>query len=327
MRFSDEINPIDRDILGFKTRISVKRIESAAIEGTVLLTNIRMLEETYGLPHTFSFAQEYLDYEQYFLFVRETATSMGLSITACLIVILIITASIQATLLVAFCVLLVDMFLSALIFYWGLTFNPLVVINIVIAIGLSVDYSAHISHSYLVTQAPQTKAYESKEKIRVYKAQQALSKMGSSVFHGGFSTFLAIVTLAPSKTYIFLVFFRLWFGIIIFGMANGFMLLPVILSFIGQTEAVVDHEHIDNADDSDQEEEIDKNAKRYESETNPLFHKNETEFPKPDGPWESKEPGMEVEMAQMNQYENKQSQGANLNQVVPPKRSDSPNLL
>ena len=57
--------------------------------------------------------------------------------------------------------------------------------------------------------------------------------MGSSVFHGGFSTFLAIVTLAPAKTYIFLVFFRLWFGIIIFGMANGFMLLPVILSFIG----------------------------------------------------------------------------------------------
>ena len=57
--------------------------------------------------------------------------------------------------------------------------------------------------------------------------------MGSSVFHGGFSTFLAIVCLAPAKTYIFKVFFRLWFGIIIFGMANGFMLLPVILSFIG----------------------------------------------------------------------------------------------
>ena len=79
---------------------------------------------------------------------------MGLSIGACLIVILIITASVQATLLVAFCVLLVDMFLAALIYYWGLTFNPLVVINIVIAIGLSVDYSAHISHSYLITEVP-----------------------------------------------------------------------------------------------------------------------------------------------------------------------------
>ena len=59
--------------------------------------------------------------------------------------------------------------------------------------------------------------------------------MGSSVFHGGFSTFLAIILTAPSKTYVFVIFFRLWFCIILFGMSNGFMLLPVILTFIGPT--------------------------------------------------------------------------------------------
>ena len=64
--------------------------------------------------------------------------------------------------------------------------------------------------------------------------------MGSSVFHGGFSTFVSLSVLAPSKTYIFLVFYRLWFGIIIFGMANGFFLLPVILSFVGPTQTVID---------------------------------------------------------------------------------------
>lgn len=151
--------------------------------------------------------------------------------------------------------LLTDLFLSALIFYWGLTFNPLVVINIVIAIGLSVDYSAHISHSYLTTQVDGELAqyYTTDKQKRIYKTQQALSKMGSSVFHGGFSTFLAIITLAPSKTYIFLVFFRLWFGIILFGMSNGFMLLPVILSFVGQTENVLDP--ADENSDSDNEDE------------------------------------------------------------------------
>ena len=112
----------------------------------------------------------------------------------------------------------------------------------------------------------------------MYKAQQALSKMGSSVFHGGFSTFLAIVTLAPAKTYIFLVFFRLWFGIIIFGMANGFMLLPVILSFIGQTEAVMDPHAEESLSDDDDESEASEGTKkqelkRFESEQNPLFEK------------------------------------------------------
>ena len=57
--------------------------------------------------------------------------------------------------------------------------------------------------------------------------------MGTSVFHGAFSTFLAIVVLAPSQSYIFMIFFRMWFGIIVFGVANGFILLPVLLSLCG----------------------------------------------------------------------------------------------
>lgn len=57
--------------------------------------------------------------------------------------------------------------------------------------------------------------------------------MGPSVFHGAFSTFLAIIVLSGSKSYIFQVFFKMWFGIIIFGVGNGFILLPVILSLFG----------------------------------------------------------------------------------------------
>ena len=71
----------------------------------------------------------------------------------------------------------------------------------------------------------------------------ALRNMGSSVFHGGFSTFVAISVLAPAKTYIFVVFYRMWFGIILIGMANGFLLLPVIMSFIGPTKTAGSHSH------------------------------------------------------------------------------------
>lgn len=70
--------------------------------------------------------------------------------------------------------------------------------------------------------------------------------MGSSVFHGGFSTFLSIVALAPSKTYIFVVFFKMWFGIILFGLGNGFLLLPVILSYIGPVDTMIDEEHLES---------------------------------------------------------------------------------
>ena len=62
--------------------------------------------------------------------------------------------------------------------------------------------------------------------------------MGSSVFHGGFSTFLAIMFLAPSQIYAFQVFFKTWFCIIFFGLINGIVLLPVILSIVGPVDEI-----------------------------------------------------------------------------------------
>lgn len=78
--------------------------------------------------------------------------------------------------------------------------------------------------------------------------------MGSSVFHGAFSTFLAIVCLAPAKSFLFKVFYRLWFGIIVFSVANGFCLLPVLLSIFGNTESVVDHDSLESALDLSEDE-------------------------------------------------------------------------
>lgn len=68
--------------------------------------------------------------------------------------------------------------------------------------------------------------------------------MGASVFHGAFSTFLAIIVLAPSKSYIFVSFFKMWFGIIVFGVAHGFVLLPALLALCGPLNHVVKEKSI-----------------------------------------------------------------------------------
>ena len=73
---------------------------------------------------------------------------------AVIVVIIFITASIQITVIVTIAVLLVDFFILALVYYWNLTFNCIVVVQVVIAIGLAVDYSAHIAHTYLVIEPP-----------------------------------------------------------------------------------------------------------------------------------------------------------------------------
>ena len=67
-----------------------------------------------------------------------------------------ITASdITATLVVAICVILTDLFVAGLIFYWGLALNPIVLLQVILGIGCSVDYSAHIAYAYLVEEIPE----------------------------------------------------------------------------------------------------------------------------------------------------------------------------
>jgi len=60
--------------------------------------------------------------------------------------------------------------------------------------------------------------------------------MGSSVIHGGISTLMAISILGFAKLYAAIVFFKAWVFIILLGMLNGMILLPVLLSIMGPVE-------------------------------------------------------------------------------------------
>ena len=136
--------------------------------------------------------------------------------------------------LVIFSVLLVDLILIAILPLWDLSFNNIVVVHLVASLGLSVLYSVHISLSFHLVEAPRDMP---KPKQRVWKARVGLSRIGSSVLHGSIATLLAvtIVGIFAQRSYIFIVFFKLWLGIVLVGMANAFILIPIVLSFVGPT--------------------------------------------------------------------------------------------
>ena len=65
------------------------------------------------------------------------------------------------------------------------------------------------------------------------QVRDALADIGPAVFNGGFSTFLAFILLANSKSHVFSTFFKVFFLVIVFGLFNGLLLLPVMLSLVG----------------------------------------------------------------------------------------------
>ena len=59
------------------------------------------------------------------------------------------------------------------------------------------DYSAHIAHAFMASTGSRNE-----------RVEKALAEIGPAVFNGGFSTFLAFILLAGSKSHVFTTFFK-----------------------------------------------------------------------------------------------------------------------
>ena len=90
----------------------------------------------------------------FYTFYDEFNLCVLLSILSVIIVVFLVTADVMMTFLVTLMVALTDFFLIGFMEYWDLSLNSLVIINVILAIGTSVDYSTHIAYAYMNAAVP-----------------------------------------------------------------------------------------------------------------------------------------------------------------------------
>jgi len=171
-------------------------------------------------PTPYSFT--WLFTEQYSIVRQEAYTNIILAVVAVFIITIFFLNHIWCALLVTINVTMVLIDVVALMWLWDLSVNSVSIVNLVLAIGLAVDYSAHVAHAFMSATGTLNE-----------RACKAMQEMGSDVIHGACSTFLAVLVLSTSKSYIFVAMFQQFFGICVFGALHGLLLLPVVLSLIG----------------------------------------------------------------------------------------------
>ncbi|KAJ4445222.1 hypothetical protein ANN_07023 [Periplaneta americana] len=106
---------------------------------------------------------------------------------------------------------------------WGVNLDSISMINLIMCIGFSVDFTAHICYAYM-------SSHGSTPEERV---KESLYALGLPIVQGASSTILAVVSLVLAGSYIFLVFFKMVFLVVFFGAMHGLFLLPVLLSLFG----------------------------------------------------------------------------------------------
>jgi len=118
-------------------------------------------------------------------------------------------------------VAMIDVNLFGLMLLWNIPWDVPSFITLAMAVGLSVDYCSHIGVSY----------YNQKG-LPKEMVCGALGEVGTSIISGGISTLLGLCVLAFPQSEPFLIFFKMLFAIVLFGLLHGLILFPVVLSLI-----------------------------------------------------------------------------------------------
>ncbi|XP_053510806.1 NPC1-like intracellular cholesterol transporter 1 isoform X2 [Artibeus jamaicensis] len=165
-------------------------------------------------------------YEQYLTVVPEGLFMLSLCLlptfTVCC---LLLGMDLRSGLLNLFSIIMILVDTVGFMALWGISYNAVSLINLVTAVGISVEFVSHITRSFAVSTKP----------TRLERAKEATISMGSAVFAGVAMTNLpGILVLGLAKAQLIQIFFfRLNLLITLLGLLHGLVFLPVTLSYLG----------------------------------------------------------------------------------------------
>ncbi|CAG0886016.1 unnamed protein product [Cyprideis torosa] len=235
---NDEVPPI------FASRIEFQHVQThGPHEHVPAMNRVKDLVRHSGIHSGDGFstawARAYVNWETDEVIQHELYQSLGMAMACVFTISLLLIANMTVSVVVLICVVMTLVDVAGLMHFWGLTIDTVSSLTLILAIGLSVDYSAHVGHAFMTILG-----------TRQERAAKTLATMGPAVFSGGFSTFLAFSLLAGTDSHVFGTFFKgipqwfpvpsnkaradkVFFGVVVFGLYHGLCFLPVLLSLIG----------------------------------------------------------------------------------------------
>lgn len=172
---------------------------------------------------TIVFGPGFVIYEQYIGVLPNTLQTLGIAMACMFAVAIIMIPHPICAVSVTLCVISIDTAVIGYMSLWHIPLDPISMLNIILCIGFSVDFSAHITYAFVIA----------KEEDPNLRSMSALHNLGMPILQGALSTVIAISVLSTAPVYIFRIFFKTLFLVMIFGAMHGLIVLPVFLSYLG----------------------------------------------------------------------------------------------
>lgn len=205
--------------------LKTNNIPSTYDQGQMML-RMREVTANSAIP-MIVYSPPFIFFEQFVEILPSTLQTVGIAIVVIIIVTILFMPHPTLIIIVGVTLFTILLGVFGFMFFWDISLSSISMIHLVMTVGFSVDFSAHICHAYLAVDADD----------RATKVDLSLDRSGGPIFNAAFSTLLGVSILGFANSYIFKTFGKMMFLVIFFGLAHSVLLIPTVLSFIGPLKA------------------------------------------------------------------------------------------
>ncbi|XP_048366450.1 patched domain-containing protein 3-like [Sphaerodactylus townsendi] len=219
--FELDINFTDQAVLASRFFIQTVNVLTA-VDERMLLEQLRGRAAGCKIPLRV-YHPAFIYFDQYLVIAQNTIQNAVIGSGAMLLISLLLIPNPLCLLWVPFAIGSIIVGVTGFMAFWGVNLDSISMINLIICIGFSVVFSAHISYAFVSSEKPGMND----------RAVDALYHLGYPVVQGAVSTILGVLVLSMASAYIFRTFFKIMFLVILFGALHGLIFIPVFLTFFG----------------------------------------------------------------------------------------------
>uniref|UniRef100_A0A671SCI0 Patched domain-containing protein 3 n=1 Tax=Sinocyclocheilus anshuiensis TaxID=1608454 RepID=A0A671SCI0_9TELE len=205
-----------------ESKINASRFFFDASMEIMMFDELRNTAQSCSAAKLLVFHPLFIYLDQYSVIVTSIIQNVGFTTAVMLVVALLLIPNPICSLWVTFSIGSVVTGVTGFMALWGINLDSISMIILVVCIGFTVDFSAHISYAFV----------SSKQLTANERAVDALFSLGYPVLQGAASTIIGVLILAASKNHIFRNFFKIMFLVMLFGLAHSIIFIPVFLTLL-----------------------------------------------------------------------------------------------
>ncbi|KIH58472.1 patched family protein [Ancylostoma duodenale] len=194
-------------LVSFRFRIGLNDL-STPTDLVMVSSELRDLAANYPDLEIFTYQYSRPIADQLNVILQSTIQNDSLAVVCMVIISLLFIPNPLCALWITIAIITIDVGVIGFLSLWGVKLDPIFMITIILSIGFSIEFSAHITHGFVSNEGNLTP----KE-----RCIDSMEKLAWPVVHGSMSTILGVTVLAFINSYMVLVFFKTIFLVLIIG--------------------------------------------------------------------------------------------------------------